>query len=218
MTPFNSLLAVGALFLAACGGEGADVPSDSNGELPVGGAGAGGSGDGPAPQPPAECWPLSGDTPVYLLKEGHSARVEPMEQLDLEETPGISIRMLGTMVASEARLGVQFERCLDLSRFQHLAFSMEGISGPLEMALNVPTNSPPPRGTCVGQRCYAPRVAVFLESGSSSAQARWADFQNGSPGAIADPYHVIGLTWIKHGSPGDPVDLTVSSLRATTLD
>lgn len=197
MTRFSSIFALSALMLPACSGDGND--------------GAVGT------QASAECWVVSEDASIALLGERHSTQVEPQETLTLEELTGTSIRMSGVMVGTEARLKLRFERCLDLSRVRSIVFWEQGIDGPIEVGLETPTNLPPPVGSCVGAHCYAPREESFVESDGVSEQINWDDFQNGSPGAIADPYHVVGLTWTKHGEPGDRVDLTVSKLLAETL-
>jgi hypothetical protein len=200
MNRFFSIFAFVSM-LAACGWEGDGTPSSpgANGEAPI------------------ECLPVDEGSVLELLKEPHSARVEPEEMLEMEERTGTSIRMLGTMTEHEARLQLHFERCLDLSRLRDIVFKIQGINGRVEVGLDAPTNSPPPWGTCVGLRCLAPRFEAFAESDGPTESASWDDFQNGSPGAVADPYHVIGLTWTRHGEPGDRVDLTISNLVATTL-
>jgi hypothetical protein len=199
-----------------CGGGATERPFADTGEPAAMGEKGGSSAASPPQGAAASCLVVS-DEPKHLMEFEHSAFVEPEGSIFLQE-PTSSIGMLGVMDGSEARLSLRFKRCLDLSRSQHLTFEMRGISGVLEVALDVPTNLTPPDGSCVGARCYAPRAYLYLESGASSGQVRWADFQNGSPGALADPYHVKGLTWIKHGDPGDVVDLTISALEATTLD
>lgn len=197
MTRFFSIFSLSALMLPACSGDG--------------------NGAAVGPQASGECWVVSEDASVDLLGERHSTQVEPKEMLTLEELAGTSIRMSGVMVGTEARLQLRFERCLDLSRVRSIVFREQGIDGPIEVGLETPTNLPPPVGSCVGAYCYAPRAESFVESDGVTEQIAWEDFQNGSPGAIADPYHVVGLTWTTHGEPGDRVDLTVSELFAETL-
>lgn len=176
---------------------------------PAGGDGGQGAGES------VQCTIIGAHDTAVLLDAEHTVRAFPSATVSVVESPGL-ISMKGIM-QSEARLELRFKGCFDASRVQSLVFTMSGHGGPVDVALDSPTNLRPPEGSCGGAYCYSPRLREFLEPPNLSVQGDWSDFTNGSPAATGDPDHVIGLTWTVKGEPGDAVDLAITQLAATTL-
>jgi hypothetical protein len=187
----------------------------------LGSSGCGSGGDrhdpgGATYDPALPCLRVESDQTAVLLQAEHLVRVSPAETLVAEDS-ATEIGMRGTMDYNGAFLQLRFERCWDVSRVNDLTFETSGFPGYVAVALDSPSNLRPPEGSCVVEHCYAPHYLDYLDPPSTTGGAPWKSFVNGSPSPVGDPEHVVGISWLVTGQPGDPVDLTIGRLLATTL-